>query len=71
MSYNGQAYLEHEKQLHDEHQQSPKRTGSPSTITPTWYAAQIELQKVIDSMTTEEWQDEMKQEQNQFKNENY
>jgi hypothetical protein len=66
MSYNSQAYLEHEEQLHDEHEQSPKRTGRPYTITPTWYAARIELQKAIDSMTPEEWQEELRWEKEKF-----
>jgi hypothetical protein len=66
MSYNGKVYLEYEERLHDEHEQYPRRTGKPSNNIPAWYAAQIELQKAIDSMTPEEWQEELRWEKEKF-----
>jgi hypothetical protein len=66
MSYNAKAYLEYEERLHDEHGQSPRWSGRPSKVIDTWYAARIELQKAIDSMTPEEWQEELRWEKEKF-----
>jgi hypothetical protein len=66
MSFNSKAYLEYEEQRHDEHDQYPRRTGKPSNTIPTLYAAQLELQKAIDSMTPEEWEAELQWEKKKF-----
>lgn len=66
MSFSSKAYLEHEEMRHNEHEQTPRPTGRKSNTISTWYAAQMELQKAIDSMTPEEWEADLKWEREKF-----
>jgi hypothetical protein len=68
MSFNSKAYLEYEEMLYNKHGQSPQYGGKSTKNISRWYAAQIELQKAIDSVTPEEWAAEIKREQEKFRN---